>query len=101
MLIHEADALAVQFSVPCPVVLVMLKVCELEVTAPSIIMNEKGSGLSPIMGRGVGGGGWLLGGGGWLLGGGGWLLGGGGWLLGGGGWVLGAGITRFSNRSMK
>ena len=64
MLIHEADSLAVQFSVPCPVVLVMLKVCELEVTAPSIIMNEKGSGLSPIMGRGVGGGGWLLGGGG-------------------------------------
>ena len=29
MLSHEADALAVQFSVPCPV-LVMLKVCELE-----------------------------------------------------------------------
>lgn len=51
MFSHEADALAVQFSVPCPV-LVMLKVCELEVTAPSIFMNEKGSGLSPMIGSG-------------------------------------------------
>jgi len=58
MLSHEADTLAVQFSVPCPV-LVMLKVCDFEVTAPSIIMNEKGSGVSCMIGCGVGGGGYL------------------------------------------
>ena len=73
----------------------MLKVCELEVTAPSIFMNEKGSGLSPMLASGVVGGGGATGGGAT----GGCATGGG--AAGGGGWVLGAGVTRFSNRSMK
>jgi hypothetical protein len=67
MLIHEGDALAVQFSVPCPV-LVILKVIDPELVAPSNIVNDTGSvGYSPMVGGGVvdvGGGGWLLGGGG-------------------------------------
>ena len=89
MLSHEADALAVQFSVPCPV-LVMVKVCEVEAVVPSIIMNEKGSGVSPMMGGGVVGGG-----------GAGGLLGGAGGLLGGAGWGLGVGsFPRFNNRCM-
>src|SRR5438309_8760490 len=61
-------------------------------------MNEKGSGVSPMMGGGVVGGG----GAGGLLGGAGGLLGGAGGLLGGAGWGLGVGsFPRFNKRSMK
>jgi hypothetical protein len=50
-LIHEADSLAVQFSVPCPV-LVMFKVCDPELVAPSTIVNDRESGPSPMIGGG-------------------------------------------------